>query len=72
MNPSLLFIWDFLISLLSVYYGIFRVKFCHELEWCQQSFTLSHIFSQTGEAPVLEGTLFSAFKKLVFFWLQAS
>lgn len=32
LNPSLLFIWDFLISLLSIHYRIFCVKFCHELE----------------------------------------
>lgn len=50
MNPSPLFIWDFLISLFSTYHGIFCVKFCHELEWCQHSFTLSHILSHTGEA----------------------
>lgn len=50
LNPSPLFIWDFLISPLSTYHGVFCVKFCHELEWCQQSFTLSHVLSHTGEA----------------------
>lgn len=31
------------------------MKFCHEFKWCQQSFTLSHILPQNGEAAALQG-----------------
>lgn len=65
LTPAPLFIWDFFISLLSAHGGVFRVKFCHELERCQQSFTLSHILSPTGEARP-PGSTVLAFRKLDF------